>query len=136
MATPRCFGIRFREMNRPVPKARNSARRIAARSCVRPPFRKWSSEQQRHEFRNDRTGRRLLSANSAITSAFDKVANGMRLTVSSGVGSFQVNYGAGSSFGPENLVLSNYIPEPGTALLVLIGTVRLLISRARRIIPG
>jgi hypothetical protein len=51
---------------------------------------------------------------------FDNVANGARLTTADGLASFQVNYGAGSPYGANNLVLSDphAVPEPATLMLL------------------
>src|SRR5205085_2830334 len=52
---------------------------------------------------------------------FQNVANGQRLFTSDGAGSFQVNYGTGSAFASNRLVLSNFvtaIPEPSTYVAV------------------
>jgi fibronectin-binding autotransporter adhesin len=69
----------------------------------------------------------LLTSNSAITGIFTNVANGQRLETTDGLASFQVNYGLGSAFGANNLVLSNpmAIPEPTTPALVAVGCVAL-----------
>jgi len=49
----------------------------------------------------------------SISGAFDNVANGQRLTTTDGGGSFVVNYGAGSAFDPDQVVLSNFLPSAG-----------------------
>jgi T5SS/PEP-CTERM-associated repeat protein len=46
----------------------------------------------------------------AILSAFGNVANGQRLMTSDGLGSFVVNYGTGSSFSPNHVILSAFAP--------------------------
>jgi hypothetical protein len=54
----------------------------------------------------------LLTANSAITGAFQNVADGMRVLTADGQGSFLVHYGTGGN--TSNLVLSNFIAHvPG-----------------------
>jgi T5SS/PEP-CTERM-associated repeat protein len=50
----------------------------------------------------------LLSA--GITGAFANVANGGRLAIAGGGGSFIVNYGPGSAFNPTKIVLSGFGP--------------------------
>ncbi len=49
----------------------------------------------------------LLTSQASLTGTFINVANGARLTTADGKVSFQVNYGAGSSYGASNLVLSD-----------------------------
>jgi T5SS/PEP-CTERM-associated repeat protein len=50
----------------------------------------------------------ILDANTLIGS-FDNIASGQRLTTSDGLGSFLVNYGAGSAFDPTQIVLSSFL---------------------------
>lgn len=50
----------------------------------------------------------IANANTAIAGAFSNAPNGSRLSTTGG-GSFQVNYGAGSAFDPTLLVLSNFL---------------------------
>jgi hypothetical protein len=52
----------------------------------------------------------ILDANSLL-GAFDNAASGQRLTTSDGLGSFVVNYGAGSAFGPSEIVISAFLPS-------------------------
>lgn len=77
----------------------------------------------------------LLTAGSAITGSFSNVANGQRLDTIDGDGSFVVNYGAGSAFGANQLVLSNFGPAsaPEPAGFALIGAVAggILLRRRR-----
>jgi hypothetical protein len=49
----------------------------------------------------------------------------------SGIGSFQVNYGPGSSFDPNAIVLSQYIPEPSQVTALGLGIVTLCLRRVR-----
>ena len=49
----------------------------------------------------------ILTA-ATLTGSFANVANGQRLTISDGLGSFVVNYGAGSAFTPNHVVLSAF----------------------------
>jgi len=76
----------------------------------------------------------LLSA-SSLSGSFANVANGGRLVTSDGLGSFQVNYGAGSIFTANQVVLSGFaaVPEPSTwAPLLLGGAIVALGARRRR----
>ena len=50
----------------------------------------------------------ILDAGLNLFNAFANVANGQRLTTSDGLGSFVVNYGAGSLFDDNEIVLSNF----------------------------
>ena len=52
---------------------------------------------------------------TSVTGSFANVAHGQRLTTSDGIGSFVVNYGAGSPFNPLQIVLSAFqvTPIPG-----------------------
>jgi hypothetical protein len=65
----------------------------------------------------------IMDTQAAITGLFANVSNGQRLEVAGGIGSFQVNYGVGSAFDPDKVVLSNFvaIPEPGTLGLIIGG---------------
>jgi T5SS/PEP-CTERM-associated repeat protein len=47
-----------------------------------------------------------------LTGTFNNVANGQRLATSDFLGSFRVNYGVGSTFNPNQIVLSNFISTP------------------------
>jgi hypothetical protein len=57
----------------------------------------------------------ILDTVGGIGGAFSNVASGQRLTTTDGNGSFQVNYGAGSAFDPNSVVLSAFmvVPLPG-----------------------
>jgi T5SS/PEP-CTERM-associated repeat protein len=50
----------------------------------------------------------LLNA-GALTGAFSNVANGQRIATTDNRGSFKVNYGLGSPFNPNQVVLSNFL---------------------------
>jgi hypothetical protein len=51
----------------------------------------------------------LFSSNKNIEGTFANVMPNERLNTSDGFGSFKVNYGPSSSFGPATIVLSNFI---------------------------
>jgi hypothetical protein len=74
----------------------------------------------------------ILTSNQALAGTFLNVANGMRLATDGGFGYFQVNYGPGSPFPPNSVVLSHFgpVPEPGTVVL-LAGGALLLLRRTR-----
>ena len=77
----------------------------------------------------------LLTADNPITGTFADVANGGRLETADGLGSFIVNYGPGSPYGPNAVVLSNGVsdaPEPGTDGMLCMGTIVLLSRRRTR----
>jgi hypothetical protein len=76
----------------------------------------------------------LLTSNSLLTGVFDNIASGARLTTADGLASFQVNYGAGSKYGANNLVLSDprAVPEPASIVLLAGGALALSLFRARR----
>jgi hypothetical protein len=63
---------------------------------------------------------------------FNNVANGQTLFVNGG--SFLVNYGTGSTFAANSLVLSNFVavPEPTTWSMLLAGTVACALACRRR----
>ena len=56
----------------------------------------------------------ILMSNQALSGAFSNIASGSRLRTADGLGSFIVNYGAGSPFGADKVVLSNsqLVPPP------------------------
>ncbi len=51
----------------------------------------------------------VLTTAGGIFGTFANVANGQRLTTTNGLGSFVVNYGAGSLFDDNQIVLSNFL---------------------------
>jgi T5SS/PEP-CTERM-associated repeat protein len=53
----------------------------------------------------------VLTAATGIFGTFSNVTNGGRLATFDDRGSFQVNYGPGSAFNPNHIVLSNFIPN-------------------------
>ncbi|HEY4302229.1 MAG TPA: PEP-CTERM sorting domain-containing protein [Candidatus Didemnitutus sp.] len=65
-----------------------------------------------------------LVSSSTLSSSFLNVASGSRLDTADGLGSFVVNYGSGSSFGVNDVVLSGFapVPEPSTWALLLAGS--------------
>ncbi len=78
----------------------------------------------------------VLTASGAggLTGAFANVANGAQLATSDGRGIFQVNYGAGSAFAANSVVLSNFVPvpEPSTYVLLGVGAIVVVIVGRRR----
>jgi hypothetical protein len=73
----------------------------------------------------------ILTTGQGLTGVFNNVTPGQRLFTLDGTGSFQVNYGAGSSFNPASLVLSDFtiaVPEPSSAILLGIGGLALAIA--------
>jgi T5SS/PEP-CTERM-associated repeat protein len=50
----------------------------------------------------------ILDSLAGMTGAFDNAANGQRVMTTDGLGSFQVNYGSGSAFDPNQIVLSDF----------------------------
>ncbi len=52
---------------------------------------------------------RILQATLNVFNSFANVANGQRLATTDGLGSFLVNYGAGSLFADNEIVLSNFL---------------------------
>ncbi len=86
----------------------------------------------------DHTMTFTVATSTSLTNAFLNVANGARLTTADNFGTFVVNYGAGSPFGVNSLVLSNYnaIPEPSTWTLMLAGVGLLGWTACRRLRRG
>ena len=75
----------------------------------------------------------LLTANTTIIGVFDNVAGGNRLLTADGLGSFAVNYGTGSLFGSNEVVLSDFqrIPEPSAWIVLAVGHLWVLTRRRR-----
>ena len=74
----------------------------------------------------------ILTSNQALLGAFDNVANGGRLNTADGFGSFQVNYGSGSLFGAQSVVVTAFVPEPSAALLLTASLAVLGLRRTAR----
>jgi hypothetical protein len=76
----------------------------------------------------------LLTSKDVLSGVFDNVANGARLTTADGLASFQVNYGVGSPYGANNLVLSDphAVPEPASLVLFATGVALIGWARFRR----
>ena len=76
----------------------------------------------------------IVNSNQAVIGAFDNVANGQRLATTDGLGSFLVNYGVGSAFGENKVVLSQFaaVPEASTIMLLPLAAGALLLKRRRR----
>lgn len=75
-----------------------------------------------------------LASAGALGGSFLNVANGGTLLTSDGLGLFTVNYGIGSAFGANSLVLSNFtpVPEPSTVALLALGSAAILLFLRRR----
>jgi hypothetical protein len=76
----------------------------------------------------------LVTSKSLLGGMFTNVANGARLTTADGLASFKVNYGDGSPYGADNIVLSDplIVPEPATLALFMGGAAALALVRYRR----
>ncbi len=57
----------------------------------------------------------------SLSGTFENIENGERLMTSDGFGSFVVNFGTGSAYNPNQVVISNYlaIPEASAAGLAI-----------------
>jgi hypothetical protein len=75
----------------------------------------------------------LIAATDPIIGDFTDVANGARLETADGLGSFIVNYGPSSPYGPNTVVLSQPegVPEPNTWTLIFVGVAFLSCCSAR-----
>ncbi len=69
-----------------------------------------------------------------LTGTFANVGNGQRLFTNDGLGSFVVNYGPGSAFASDSLVLNSFVPvpEPSTYALLSLGVLVLVAAQRRR----
>ena len=74
-----------------------------------------------------------LANAGALSGSFINVVNGGTLLTSDGLGLFTVNYGIGSAFAANSLVLSNFtpVPEPSTVALLALGSAAILLYRRR-----
>lgn len=65
----------------------------------------------------------ILSANTLVGAFANAPVTGLRLSTLDGLGSFQVNFGTGSLFAANSVVLSNFVavPEPSTWALLIAG---------------
>jgi hypothetical protein len=75
-----------------------------------------------------------LISGTVITGSFLNVANGGVLTSADGLGTFKVNYGLGSGFAANEVVLSDFVavPEPSTWALLITGLGVAAYTRLRR----
>ncbi len=83
----------------------------------------------------------ILTSTSPITGLFSNINPGQRLISDDLLASFVVNYGAGSPFGSNQVVLSDFLnlaPEPSRAMLLMLGACGLMMRRRReqRFTPG
>ncbi len=77
----------------------------------------------------------ILNATGGLTGAFANIANGARLATADGGATFLVNYGSGSAFAANSVVLSEFIvavPEPSTYAMLVAGSAIILLSLRRR----
>ncbi len=78
----------------------------------------------------------VLTASGAggLTGSFANISHGQRLLTLDGAGSFQVNFGTGSTFGANSIVLSNFVavPEPSTYALLGLGALAIVWTVRRR----
>ena len=75
-----------------------------------------------------------LISGTAITGSFLNVANGGFLATADGLGTFKVNYGLGSGFAANEVILSDFVavPEPSTWALLITGLGVAAYTRLRR----
>ena len=73
----------------------------------------------------------LASSDAAVLGSFSNVANGGFLTDMASLHTFSVHYGAGSLYNPNDVVLYAVTPEPGRALLLMLGLLGLTLRRKR-----
>jgi hypothetical protein len=52
----------------------------------------------------------IVNGNAAITGTFSNALNNQRILTTDLLGSFVVHYGSGSSYAPDDVVLTNYVP--------------------------
>jgi fibronectin-binding autotransporter adhesin len=73
----------------------------------------------------------LATSDAAVLGSFSNVANGGFLTDMASLHTFSVHYGAGSLYNPNNVVLYAVTPEPGRAVLLMLGLLGLTLRRKR-----
>lgn len=73
----------------------------------------------------------LATSDAAVLGGFSNVANGGFLTDMASLHTFSVHYGAGSLYNPNDVVLYAVTPEPGRALLLMLGLLGLTQRRKR-----
>ncbi len=76
----------------------------------------------------------ILQATTLAGSFANVATSGLRIFTTDGLGSFQVNFGSGSAFGANSVVLSNFVavPEPSTYALLGLGALVVLVGVRRR----
>lgn len=77
----------------------------------------------------------ILNAAGGLSGAFANIANGNRLATPDGGATFRVNYGSGSPFAANSVVLSDFVvavPEPSTYAMLAAGSAIILLSLRRR----
>jgi hypothetical protein len=72
----------------------------------------------------------LVDVAGIILGAFANVASGERLALEGGEGSFEIRYGEGEF--ANRVVAMNFVPEPGTAILIAFGLIGLAARRRLR----
>ncbi len=73
----------------------------------------------------------LATSDATVLGGFSNVANGGFLTDMASMHTFSVHYGAGSLYNPNDVVLYAVTPEPGRALLLILGLLGLTLRRKR-----